>query len=69
MLQNIEILPTRQLPNLAAQANVPFDPRQQINFGKDVLTWIQKLTGNKCVYTCVCFASECTIGFCVICFS
>ena len=45
MLQKIDILPTHELPKLAADANVAFDPWQQIHFGKDVLMWIKGLAG------------------------
>lgn len=45
VLQSIEVLPTRQLPHMAANANVGFDTWQQIHFGNDVLTWMQQLTG------------------------
>ena len=45
ILQSVEVLPTRQLPHMAANANVDFDTWQQIHFGNDVLTWMQQLTG------------------------
>ncbi len=45
ILQSIEVLPTRQLPHMAANANAGFDTWQQIHFGNDVLTWMQQLTG------------------------
>ena len=30
---------------MAAEAKVGFDPWQQIHFGRDVLTWMQHMTG------------------------
>ena len=45
MLQSIEVLPTLQIPHMAANANVGFDPWQQIHFGRDVLMWMQQMTG------------------------
>ncbi|KAL0053458.1 hypothetical protein WJX82_005954 [Trebouxia sp. C0006] len=45
VLQSIEVLPTRQLPHMAANANAGFDTWQKIHFGNDVLTWMRQLTG------------------------
>lgn len=44
-LRSIETVPTRQIPNLSAEANVGFNPWEQIGFGRDVLTWMQHMTG------------------------
>lgn len=45
VLHSIEVLPTRQLPHIAANANAGFDTWQQIHFGNDMLTWMRQLTG------------------------
>jgi hypothetical protein len=45
VLQSVEVLPTRQLHHMAANANVGFDTWQQIHFGNDVLTWMRQMTG------------------------
>ena len=45
ILQSIEMLPTRQIPHMAADANVGFDPWQQNHFGNDVLMWMRQMTG------------------------
>ena len=44
-LRSVEILPTRQLPLMSAEASVGFNPWQQIHFGNDVLTWMRHMTG------------------------
>ena len=52
VLRDIKTLPTRQLPHMAADANVGFDVWQQIHFGSDVLTWMQHMAGlTASVYT------------------
>ena len=45
VLRDIKTLPTRQLPHMAADANVGFDAWQQIHFGSDVLMWMQQTAG------------------------
>lgn len=48
---------------MAAEANVGFDPWQQIHFGRDVLTWMQRMTGAQHPHTwqkAYCTNSLCT---------
>lgn len=61
-LRSIETLPTRQLPNLSAEANVGFDPWEQIHFGKDVLTWMQHMTGGLSVSPELTGSLYCTVS-------